>query len=166
MGWVGASSLLLGDWFVRRQAADIVPVLRGISEPVALYGRGDNAALIAAVAVNEAPVRWFVLRDGFVSFRQFVDRPKSLKTSFELRTTDKARVEPYDREIPFFYIPFRALEYTDIAEMLRRAPGAVVDPINGDWERMSAAEARQLLPRNVRVVAGEAPEAALGELMR
>ena len=167
VGWVSAVSLLLDDWFIRRQAADVLSALGSFAgRPVALYARGDNAALVAAVALNQAPVKWFALRNGFLSFRQFLDRPKSLQASYELRSGDKARLAPYDHEIPFFYIPFRAFERTDIAQMLGRSPGVVIDPINGDWERMAAADARNILPARVRVVAGEAPDAALREFLR
>ena len=167
MGWIAASSLLLDDWFVRRQAADVLAAIRSFAgRPVALYARGDNAALAAAVTLNETKVKWFVLRDGFLSFRQFIDRPKSLAASYELRSTDKGRLSTYDREIPFFYFPFRALERTDIAEMLGASPGVVVNPINGDWERLGEAEAGKLLPRGVRLVTGDAPEEAVRELVR
>jgi hypothetical protein len=167
MGWVAGTSLLLDDWFVRRQAADILSAVRGFANgPVAIYARGDNASLAASVALNETPVKWFVLRDAFLSFRQFLDRPKSLAVSYQLRSTDKGRLAPYDREIPFFYIPFRALEKPDIAEMIGRSPGLVVQPINGDWERMTEADARKLLPRSVRIVTDNAPELAVRQLIR
>ena len=167
MGWVAAISLLLDDWFIRRQAADILSAVRGFANgPVALYARGDNASLAASVALNETSVKWFVLRDAFLSFRQFLGRPKSLAASYELRSTDKGRLAPYDREIPFYYIPFGALERTDIPEMIGKSPGLIVQPINGDWERMTEADARKLLPRGVRVVTGDAPELAVRQLIR
>lgn len=167
MGWVAAVSLLLDDWFVHRQAADVLSVVRSFADgPVALYARGHNAGLAAAAALNETPVKWFVLRDAFLTFRHFLDRPKSLAASYQLRSTDKGRVAIYDREIPFHFIPFRALERTGIPEMLGNSPGLVVQPINGDWEPMAEDEARRLLPRGVRIVFGDAPEAALRELIR
>lgn len=165
--WVAAASLLLGDWYVRRQAADILSALRSFgNEPVALYARGDNAGLAAAAALNEAPVAWFVLRDSFLTFRAFLDRPKSLQASYELRDTDAGRRTPYDREIPFHYVPFRALEKTDIAQMLAGSPGLVIQPINGDWEPMSASEARAILPGNVKLAATGALANALRDLLR
>lgn len=165
--WIAASSLLLGEWYVRRQAADILSALRSFGEgPVALYARGDNAGLAVAAALNERPVAWFILRDSFLSFRAFLDRPKSLQASYELRATDAGRREPYDREIPFHYVPFRALEMTDIAEMLKGSPGAVMQPINGDWEPMSEAEARRILPPNVKVAAPGALADTVSDLIR
>ncbi len=165
--WVAAVSLLLGDWYVRRQAADVLSAMRSFrNEPVALYARGDNASLAAAVALNEGPVAWFLLRDSFLSFRAFLDRPESLKASYALRATDKERQAPYDREIPFHYIPFHALERTDIADMLGGSPGAVVQPINGDWKPMREAEARHLLPQGVEVVSSEASAQAVRNLTR
>lgn len=155
--WLAAISLQLGDWYVRRQAADVLSVMRNFQGgPVALYARGDNSGLVVAAVLEQGPVAWFALRDSFLSFRAFLDRPKSLQASYALRATDKARQEPYDREIPFFYIPFHALERTDIAEMLGGTPGVVIQPINGDWERMAETEARRLLPRGVNVVSDEA----------
>ena len=138
MGWIAASSLLLGDYFVRRQAADVLSVMRAFpGRPLALYARGTNSALIAAFALNQAPVKWSIVRDGFLSFRQFLDRPKSLAASYVLRTDENRRRDPYDREIPFFYVPFHALERTDIPDMLAKSPVLVADPVNGDWERIS-----------------------------
>ena len=166
MNWVAASSLLLGDWYVRRQAADVLAAMQSFgSGPVALYARGDNAGLAAAVALNEGPVSWFVLRDSFLSFRAFIDRPKELEESFSLRHTDNDRAAPYDREIPFIYVPFRAMERTDIAEMLGGSPGLVVNPINGDWEAMPVDEAYALVPRGVKVEASDTPGMATREFM-
>lgn len=166
VNWLAASSLLLGDWYVRRQAADILSAMQSFpGGPVALYARGDNAGLAAAVALNEGPVAWFVLRDAFLSFRAFIERPKQLAASYALRHTDEGRVATYDREIPFFYVPFRALERTDIAEMLGESPGIVISPINGDWEEMEEAAARALLPQGVRTVTNDTVEHALRELM-
>ena len=164
--WVAAVSLLLDDWYVRRQAADVLSAMQSFgSVPVALYARGDNAGLVAAVALNERPVDWFVLKDTFLSFRAFIDRPKSLAKSYELRETDAERQAPYDQEIPFSYVPFRALERTDIAEMLAKSPGLVVQPINGDWEQMEGAAARGMLPKAVTLVTDETPGMAVKKLI-
>jgi dienelactone hydrolase len=167
MGWLAAVSLLLDDWFVRRQAADILTALRAFPKrTVALYARGDNAGLAAAVALNENPVQWFVLRDSFLGFPQFVTRPKSLELSYQLRSTDKDRLLPYDREIPFFYFPFRAWERTAIKAMFARSPGLIVNPINGDWERMDEPDTRALLPGSVQVRVTDAPGGAVREFLR
>jgi hypothetical protein len=167
MGWLAAVSLLLDDWFVRRQAADILTALRAFpNRPVALYARGDNSGLAAALALSQTPVKWFVLRDSFLDFRQFVTRPKSLEASYQLRTTDKDRLLPYDREIPFFYFPFRAWERPAIKTMLARSPGLVLNPIHGDWERTTESDARGYAPASVRVVVTEAPGDAMRQFLR
>lgn len=166
MNWVAAVSLLLDDWYVRRQAADILTVLRSfVGTRVALYARGDNAGLAAAAALNDNPVAWFALRDTFLSFHAFLDRPKMLEASYELRKSDATRNAPYDREIPFHYVPFRAFERTDIAEMLGRSQGVVIRPINGDWEPMEKAAAQRLLPGGVRVVNEDEAVKAVGGLI-
>jgi pimeloyl-ACP methyl ester carboxylesterase len=147
-GWLAAVSLLLNDDFVRRQAEDIARVIRAFPhKQVALYARGDDAALAAAYAMPIAPdLTWYVLRDGFLSFRQFLERPESLKASFQLKSDDKGRNTPYDREIPFSYVPFNGLYGPDIAQMLTatRAKGLILNPIDGDWRRMQTAEAQML----------------------
>ncbi|MCZ2154108.1 MAG: prolyl oligopeptidase family serine peptidase [Bryobacterales bacterium] len=166
MNWVAAVSLLLDDWYVRRQAADILTALRSFAGArVALYARGDNAGLAAAAALNDNPVAWFALRDTFLSFHAFLDRPKMLEASYELRKSDATRNAPYDREIPFHYVPFRAFERTDIAEMLSSSPGVVIRPINGDWEPMEKAAAQRLLPGGVRVVNEDEAGKAVGGLI-
>jgi dienelactone hydrolase len=147
-GWLAAVSLLLNDDFVRRQAEDIARVIRAFPhKQVALYARGDDAALAAAYAMPIAPdLTWYVLRDGFLSIRQFLERPESLKASFQLKYDDKGRNTPYDREIPFSYVPFNGLHGPDIAQMLTatRAKGLILNPIDGDWRRMQTAEAQML----------------------
>jgi dienelactone hydrolase len=161
-GWISASSLLLGDYFIRRQAADVLAVMRAFAgRPLALCARGTNAGLIAAFVLNQAPVEWSVVRDGFLSFRQFLDRPKSLEASYVLRTDENRRRDPYDREIPLFYIPFHALERSDLAEMLAKSPLLAVNPVNGDWERMSQPQAQKLLPASARSVVSDAPDEAV-----
>jgi hypothetical protein len=52
-----------------KQAADIARVIRAFpNKPVALYARGDNAALAAAYAITQSPdLSWYILRDGFVA---------------------------------------------------------------------------------------------------
>jgi len=114
---------------------------------VALYARGDDATLAAAYAMAIAPdLTWFVLRDGFLGLRQFLERPESLGPSFQLKYDDKDRNTPYDREIPFSYVPFNGLYGPDIAQMLTatRAKGLILNPIDGDWRRMRATDAHVL----------------------
>jgi pimeloyl-ACP methyl ester carboxylesterase len=157
-GWLAAVSLLLNENFVVKQAADIARVIRAFQKkPVALYARGDNAALAAAYAIAQAPdLSWYILRDGFVSFHQFLDRPKSLQESYQLKSDDKERNSPYDHEIPFFYVPFDGFSQLDIPRMLAgsKAKGVIVSPIDGDWEVMPAATAEAVSPRPVISGAG------------
>jgi hypothetical protein len=124
-------------------------VIRGFpGKRVALYARGDNAALAAAYAIPLAPdLTWYALRDGFFSFQQFLDRPQSLQTSFQLKREDKDRNAPYDREIPYLYVPFDALRGPDISQRLAasRAQCLIVNPADGDWRRMSAEAAQRLV---------------------
>jgi dienelactone hydrolase len=142
-GWLAAVSLLLNENFVVKQAADIARVIRAFPKKrVALYARGDNAALAAAYVITQSPdLSWYILRDGFLSFRQFLERSKSLQASYRLKSDDKERNGPYDREIPFFYVPFDGFRQPDIPQMLAstRAKGVIVTPIDGDWEVMPAA---------------------------
>jgi dienelactone hydrolase len=169
-GWVFAVSLLLGENFVWRQAWDLNAarhVLAGAPElagrPVGLYARGHNASLAAvyALAQNGAGWRWWVLRDGFLTLRHFVERPESLERSYRLLSEEEFRRSPvYDREIPHFYVPFKGLAHFDLPLLLgrMRARGLVADPINGDWKPLSEREARRWLPRAVEVVTGAGAE--------
>lgn len=148
-GWLGATSLLLNEDFVLQQGEDIARVISGFpGKRVALYARGDNAGLAAAYAIALAPdLAWYVQRDGFLSFRQFLDRPQSLHASFQLKREDKDRNTPYDREIPFSYVAFDRLLRPDIPQMLA-ATGAqclIVNPVDGDWRRMPAEAAQRLV---------------------
>ncbi|MEK7404295.1 MAG: prolyl oligopeptidase family serine peptidase [Acidobacteriota bacterium] len=171
-GWIFAVSLLLGENFVLRQAFDLACARAWLASapefsasPFALYARGHNAALAATYALAQAPKawRWYVLREGFLSFRQFFERPASLPASFALHTEERFRTAAYDREIPYFYFPFDALPAFDLPRLLAatRAAGLVVNPIDGDWQRMTAAAALALLPRRVQVVSEEEPAASV-----
>ncbi|MFB3829787.1 MAG: alpha/beta hydrolase family protein [Bryobacteraceae bacterium] len=144
MNWAGAVSLLLDDWFVRRQAAALLDFMRQ-RRAGAVYAAGPEAGLAAAFAINDARLRWFLLRDCFVSFRDFLERPKSLALSYQLRQGER---ETLDREIPLYMVPFNGLRYADIPRLLARTPGIVLNPINGDWEPAQ--------PRDLRVARDEA----------
>jgi dienelactone hydrolase len=118
-GWVFAVSLLLGENFVWRQGWEIRRIVEfsataTATHRVGLYARGNNAALAAtyALAQGSAP-EWAVLREGFVSFRQF-----------------------FDREIPYQYFVFGALQSFDLPQLLASAKAKtfIVDPIDGDRE--------------------------------
>jgi dienelactone hydrolase len=137
-GWVGAVSLLLDDPYVRRQAQDIAAVLRLFSGRTrAVYARGSNASLAAAFAIADTPPERYVLRDGFLSFRQWLVRPDS---------------EP---ELPLYYFPFRALEREDIPAMLARSRGLLVNPVMLGSPAVPA-----------RIVQSQTPEAEIREFLR
>lgn len=179
-GWAAAVSLLAGDHFVWRQAGDLLSVVRAIHAtpeharvPVAWYARGHNATLASTYAIAEAArkgpaLRAFALSEGFVSFRQFLDRSASHQTSFRLLDKDEheRRFTAWDREIPFWYVPFDVLRVFDLPNLLAASPaaGTVLNPIDGDWNRMSPASARQLLPRKTVVV--ETEQALADRLLR
>lgn len=156
-GWVFAVSLLLGENFVEQQGADLAAAIRNTGA-CGLYARGDNAALAAAYAVASRPasLRWYILRDGFTTFRHFIDRPESMRASYTLHKADPDDPGVYDREIPAFYFPFGALEHRDIPDLLNASParGLVVDPIDGDWQPLTAERARPYVPERIGLVSG------------
>ncbi|MBL8227003.1 MAG: acetylxylan esterase [Bryobacterales bacterium] len=170
-GWTAAVSLLAGDHFIWRQAGDMLAVARAVhgkpeyaGAPLAWYARGDNAALASTYAIAEAarkgpPIRAYALREGFVSFRQFLDRPVSHEASYRLFEKDERerRFTAWDREIPFWYVPFDVLRAFDLPDLLAasQATGTVLHPIDGDWNRMNATAARRVLPRKAVVVETE-----------
>ena len=165
MGWAAAVSLLLNENFAGRQAFDIAQALSAArhwfrGKPLAVYARGDNASLAATYAVGrDRGLKFYVLQNGFVSYRQFYSRPESNAASFELKSDDRDRTTAFDHEIPFAYVPFAALRRFDLPDVLAAASsrGLVVSPINGDWEQMPHDEARKILPSKVRLATG--PEA-------
>ncbi len=175
MAWISAVSLLLNENFVGRQALDLgraMDYLKGAApfqgKAFALYARGDNAALAAAYAIgSRRDLKGFLLQDGFLSFRQFLDRPRSMPLSFKLYGAEEYRSGRFDREIPFQYFVFNALRRLDLPKLLGSAPGKglVVNPIDGDWNRMSEAEARKLLPARIRIVSEEQPEGAISRFL-
>jgi hypothetical protein len=172
MGWVAAVSLLLKENLVWRQGFDLargVDYLRAAFPglPIGLYAHGDNAALATLYAVTQrgdSRLRWYALREGFVTYRQFLERPRSLKHSFALHSEPGFGTDVYDREIPFFYFGFDALRTFDLPGLMAASPvqGLVIDPIDGDWNRLPKEEARKLLPARVRI----GDEKAFLELLR
>jgi hypothetical protein len=152
-GWTAAVSLLLGENPVARQTEDLERALSAAGPCAAVYAQGHNASLAATYAAARNPRRaaW-ILRDGFISYRHFIDRPVEAAKSFELKPDDRDRTTSFDREIPFAYIPFGALRYFDLPDLLAPARGMLVlNPINGDWKPLTKAEAMRWLPRNVTV---------------
>jgi dienelactone hydrolase len=166
-GWAFAVSLLLGENFVWRQGWDIRRIVEfvaqgSITHRVALSARGHNAALAAAYAVGttqSAAPEWAVLRGGFVSFRQFFERPRSLEASFRLQRDDvrEQRKTAFDQEIPHDYFAFGMLQAADLPQLLggAKARTFIIDPINGDWEAMGLQQARTMLPDRVRLTTVE-----------
>jgi dienelactone hydrolase len=174
-GWVAAVSLLLGENFVWRQAFDMTNVMRYFAassdytnKPIGLYARGDNASLAATYALAQKPsVDWFILRGGFLSYRQFLERPVSMRASFKLLTEDSGRTGTHDHEIPFQYFAFDVLHHFDLPELLAsaQAKGIIVNPIDGDWNRMAASEARRVVPSKVQVVSEDQPDKAIARFL-
>jgi dienelactone hydrolase len=186
-GWVFAVSLLLGENFVGRQAWDVRRVAEEVGDlpelrdkPVAIYARGPDSALAATYALApDGPARgWqrrlrcFVLRDGFLSFHAFLERPRALAQSYRLLPADRERTTAFDREIPAMFCAFAALRHWDIPQLLTatQVRGLVVNPTSGDWDPIGEQETRPGLPERIRFVwAPEREEAltrALDDLLR
>jgi hypothetical protein len=136
-GWLSAVSLLLGNSFVERQALDLLTTASLFEgKPIALLGRGPNAVLAAARALPHfSRLESYALYDGFQSYRDFIDRPRSMEISYRLRTDNNDRFA-YDREIPFFFVPWKGLLGPDIPALLKatKARGTWERLMNGDWE--------------------------------
>ena len=179
-GWVFAVSLLLGENFVGRQAWDVGRVLEALGapgafpgKPIGLYARGQDACLAATYAIartsepGQTPLRWYLLRDGFVSYRAFIDRPRSLPASYRLLPEDRDRTTAFDREIPAAFFAFDALRSFDLPQLLAasQAEGLIVNPLDGDRDRLPEAVARGLLPTRVRAVSADEPGRKVGEFL-
>jgi dienelactone hydrolase len=163
-GWLFAVGLLAGDNFIWRQAGDLIAAAKALlsappfaGKSAALYARGDDAALAATYAIGEQNLfGWYVLRNGFVSYRQFLDRPQSLPASFRLLEQDRRedRLNAFDREIPSSYLPFNVLASFDLPQLLASSPatGFILDAIDGDWKAMPPPEAQRLLSGHVTAI--------------
>jgi dienelactone hydrolase len=173
-GWVFAVSLLLGENLVGRQAWDLGRVLGALGSPgafpdrpVGLYARGENACLATSFAIARAsdvggsPLRWYLLRDGFLSYRAFLDRPKSWPASYRLLSEDRDRTTAFDREIPSSFFAFDVLHAFDLPQLLAstEARGLVVNPRDGDWGRLPEEAARGILPARVQAISADEPAA-------
>lgn len=179
MQWVAAASLLMSENFVWRQAWDLGRAIQALQDalslhnagaaasmPCILYGRGDTAALIVTYALAQKPgvlasrPRAYILRDGFLSFRQFVDRPESMALSYRLQSNTNDPYTFYDHEIPFQYFVFDVLRRLDLPQLLEsvKAQGLVVNPLDGDWNRMSEPAARKFLSPAIRLACETHPE--------
>jgi dienelactone hydrolase len=177
-GWVFAVSLLLGENFVGHQAADLTGVMGDLGaagvfpgKPVGLYARGRNASLMATYAIarearrepGPSRLEWCILRDGFISYRAFFERPTGLRDSYRLMPADGNRTTSFDREVPATFFAFDVLRSWDLPQLLDLAHGevAVVNPIDSDGDRIPEQEARRLLPRRVQVISAPEPDQAV-----
>jgi hypothetical protein len=148
LGWVAAVCLLLDDYFVDRQARDLLTaaaVFEG--RPISVHARGPNSVLAAAHALPHIRgLESYTLREGFRSYRDFLDRPTSLEASYRLRPNNDERFA-YDREIPFLYVRWKALLGPDIPDLLKatKAQGTIEAPLNGDWEAARLFPAKDYL---------------------
>ncbi len=128
-------------------------------KPFACYARGPNAALVLVHALPElnrserTAFQGYVLREGFLNYRQFLERPLALERSYAL-FAEKGKETTAEKEIPFHFIPHRALARFDLMDMLDavKASGVVVDPFDGDWQPTTISRSRDRTPRNVRVL--------------
>ena len=144
-GWVYATSLLLGENFVGRQALDLVAGVRALrgepwlqGKPVGVLASGRFASLAGLyAAVLEPDIAWLAGEHGFASFRAFLDRPRSMPISFTLAAVGREREVQLDREIPHAIVPCGVLRGSDIPALLqsvgqnRTVWAAAVD---GDFE--------------------------------
>jgi len=74
----------------------------------------------------------------------------SSRASFRLLEENRpsGRLTAYDREIPFWYVPFDVLRVLDLPQLLASSPaaGLMIDPLDRDWNVMKPADARRWLP--------------------
>lgn len=126
--WEFATSLLLGDNLVWRQAWDIRILADelcsslGSKQSVALYARGPNSSLAANYAIRllrSSCLEWAVLRGGYTSLQQFLDYPAAMKSAAAGQT------------IPYDYFAFDALRAPDLEELLGSAKAStfLIDPL-------------------------------------
>jgi hypothetical protein len=127
-GWIFATSVLLGENFVWKQAWDLRSMLDEFQDlsaqkkTLAVYARGPNASLAAAYAIrlSGAELEWAVLRDCFTSVREFVNRPAELQP-------------PRSRQsIPYDYFAFNAFRAWDLPEIFSASKTKVfiIDPLD------------------------------------
>ncbi|MEB2360214.1 MAG: prolyl oligopeptidase family serine peptidase [Bryobacteraceae bacterium] len=165
-GWAAAVSLLLGENFVGRQALDIEQAIQNAvarRQRVAVYAQGHNASLAATYAAARNPqVSAWILHGGFLTYRHFIERPIEIRRSYTLLAADRDRMTAFDREIPFHYVPFGAIRYFDLPDLLSRTEHLlVVNPIDGDWKQMTSEEAGKWIPRSSSLAVQEDVQAAI-----
>lgn len=121
-GWVYATSLLLGENLVGRQAQDLIAGVRSVrsepglrGKPVGLLGTGLFASLAGLYAVIlEKDIAWLAAEGGLDSFSHLYRRPRSSAQSFVLATPEREREVRFDREIPHALIPWDIHAVPDI----------------------------------------------------
>ncbi|MFC1794706.1 alpha/beta hydrolase family protein [Planctomycetota bacterium] len=155
-GWAFAVSLLLKENFVGLQALDLIAGQRALAEipefhdkPIGVYGAGQHAALAALyAAVLHHDFQWLICEDGFISYRSFVNREKSMPLSYKLSPPDGKSTWSGDREIPPDLFVFDALSKFDLPDLFGSVlpkPVLIINPIDGDYETMSEKESRIVL---------------------
>jgi dienelactone hydrolase len=182
MGWVYAVSLLLGENFVGRQAWDLGRVFETLNavegfrgRPFGLYARGQNACLAAMYAIARssdpgpgAPrLRWYILRDGYLSWGALIDRPRSLSLSYRLTREDRDRISAFDREIPAVFFAFDGLRSFDLPQLLAVSParGLIVNAIDEDGGRLPEKLAARLIKPPVQALLADEPGRGVGEFL-
>ncbi len=104
--WTAAVSLLLDEYFVQRQAGDLQALSTALQatagatgKPFACYG-APNTSLILVHALpgltqdNRMDVQWYILRDGFLSYRQFWSVPYRWSVRMPCLQTANRRLPP------------------------------------------------------------------------
>jgi hypothetical protein len=169
---VFAVSLLLGENLVSQQTWDVGRVFEAFASPgglpdrpFGLYARGPGACLAATYAVarysepgRTAPA-WYLLRDGFLSYRAFIDRPRSWPATFRLLPEDRDRTTAFDREIPATDLAFDALRSFELPQLLTTSPaeGLFVNALDGDRGLLAEGAAHDVLLPRIRAISEREP---------
>ena len=165
--WTAAVSLLLDEYFVERQAGDLRAIAgcatgkrRRCGKPLAYYAaryRARSLVLVHALPdltrIHGTASQWYILRDSFLSYRQFLERPQSLECSYVL-FADWDKEAASEKEIPFGLVPYRAVERYDVMDMLGsvKASGFMVAPLDGERQPMAVSAPRYRIPSRVRLI--------------
>jgi cephalosporin-C deacetylase-like acetyl esterase len=155
-GWTFATSLLAGENFVGRQALDLVAGRRALAalpdfrgKPIGLFGSGRFASLAALyAAVLDPDAAWLATEGGFLSYRSFIERPRSLRSSYTLSATTDAAWDNIDAEVPaslFVFDVLRRFDLPDLYASLAPRPVLAAGAIDGDWQTPEPAQASKLL---------------------
>jgi hypothetical protein len=80
---------------------------------------------------------------------------------------DRDRLTAFDHEIPAAFFAFNALRSFDLPQLLytSRADGLVVNPLDGDRERLPEHVARGLLRRRVPAVCADEPDPIIEDFL-